>query len=286
VEFKVGLIKIFDEVLGIQVILRDVTQQKKIEKERIEYTEKLETLVQERTNQIIDNEKMVAIAKVSSMIAHDLKGPLQVIQNTLYLMKVKPENMHEYMEFIGSAVKQANDLIEEIRAKGKQTPLYLENVSLTDLIDESLLQVKVNEYVTFETLIDSERIVQLDRSKFIRVLNNLLKNAVEAMPNGGKITILVEEKGNELCIKIMDTGTGISQNKIDNLFRPFQSTKSKGMGLGLTFCKKTVESHGGTISVESEVGKGTTFIITIPIMKDEIKNLDVNAMNKKDTLIE
>ena len=286
VEFKVGQIKIFDEVLGIQIILRDVTQQKNIEKQRIAYTEKLETLVQERTIQIVDNEKMVAMSKVSSMIAHDIKGPLQVIQNTLYLIKIKPENMHDYLEFIGSAVKQANDLIEEMLAKGKQTPLYLEDVSLTNLIDESLLQVKVSENVTFETLFDSERIVQLDKSKFIRVFNNLFKNAVEAMPNGGKITILVEEKGNYIYIKIMDTGTGIPQNKLDTLFRPFQSTKSKGMGLGLTYCKNTVESHGGTISVESEVGKGTTFIITIPIIKDEIKNLDENVMNIKDTLIE
>jgi PAS domain S-box-containing protein len=92
IEISVGLIKVFEDILGIQFILRDVTDQKNIEKERIAYTEKLETLVQERTNQIVDNEKMVTMAKVSSMIAHDLKGPLQVIQNTLYLMQLKPEN--------------------------------------------------------------------------------------------------------------------------------------------------------------------------------------------------
>ena len=86
-EFKVSMIKSHDEALGIQILLRDITQQKQIEDNRISYTENLEKLVEERTNQIMDNEKMFTLAKVTSMIGHDLKGPLQVIGNSLYLMK-------------------------------------------------------------------------------------------------------------------------------------------------------------------------------------------------------
>ena len=287
IEINVGLIKTLDEVLGIQVVLRDITQQKMIEQERIAYTEKLETLVQERTNQIVDNEKMIAVAKVSSMIAHDLKGPLQVIQNTLYLLEHKPENQEMYLTYIRTAVKQANDLIEEMREKGKKTPLSLEYVNLNKLIDESLIQVKVSENVSFETIIRCEKEIRLDKSKFIRVFNNLFKNAIEAMPEGGKITILGEEKDDYISIKIMDTGVGIPQDKLNTLFRPFQSTKAKGMGLGLTFCKNTIEAHGGNISVDSELGKGTTFTITIPMsIEEEINNQYIDVINIKDTLME
>jgi PAS domain S-box-containing protein len=286
IEISVGLIKILKEKLGIQILLRDITQQKNMEKERKVYTEKLETLVEERTNQIVDNEKMVTMAKVSSMIAHDLKGPLQVIQNTLYLMQLKPENQDQYLDYIKNAVLQANDLIEEMRTQGRQTPLDIDCVNLSELIDESLIQVKTSEHISFETIIKTEKNIGLDKSKFIRVLNNLFKNAIEAMPTGGKLTVIVEEKENNIFIKITDTGVGIPPDVLKKLFRPFQSTKAKGMGLGLAFCKNTIESHGGEISVESELGKGTTFIITIPFtIEDELNQQTIKIQNSKDTLI-
>jgi PAS domain S-box-containing protein len=287
IEINVSLIKIFEEKLGMQIILRDITQQIKIEKERIAYTDKLETLVQERTNQIVDNEKMVTLAKVSSMLAHDLKGPLQVINNSLYLLKLKPDDQEQLLEYIKNAVKQVNELIDEMRTQGTVAPPILEIINIEDIIEESLIQIKTFENIKFEKIIKSNKKIKLDKSKFIRVFNNLFKNAIEAMPNGGKITILVEDKGNDISIKVIDTGIGIPQDKLGNLFRPFQSTKSKGMGLGLAFCKNTVESHGGIISVESELGKGTTFIISIPtIFEDKINNQDNNMINIKDTLIE
>ena len=89
------------------------------------------------------------------------------------------------------------------------------------------------------------------------------------MPEGGKITFKAEEKQDKIIFEIIDTGSGIPEEKLKNIFRPFQSSKSKGMGLGLSFCKNTVESHGGIIKVESKVGQGTKFIIIIP---KEIKN--------------
>ena len=94
----------------------------------------------------------------------------------------------------------------------------------------------------------------------------MFKNSIEAMPDGGKITIIVEEEQGNISIKVVDTGLGIPEEKIDKLFRPFQSTKEKGMGLGLNYCKNTVESHGGNIYVESELGKGTTFTILLNIL--------------------
>ena len=156
---------------------------------------------------------------------------------------------------------------------GKDAPLKIEEVKIEDVIEESLVQIKTSENITYEAEIKIDRPIRLDKSKFIRVFNNLFKNAVEAMPDGGKITVIGEEKQDKIYFEIIDTGLGISEEKIQNIFRPFQSSKSKGMGLGLNFCKNTVEAHGGNISVESKIGKGTKFIIMIPI-KRESKTLN------------
>jgi signal transduction histidine kinase len=122
----------------------------------------------------------------------------------------------------------------------------------------------------------------LDKSKMLRVLNNLVKNAIEAMPDGGKITIRLQDNNDQFTIKIEDTGVGIPKEKIDSIFRPFRSTKQQGMGLGLAFCKDTVEKHGGSISVTSKVGKGTTFEISLP--KTHVSILDkYQTLNSENT---
>ena len=106
------------------------------------------------------------------------------------------------------------------------------------------------------------------------------------MPNGGKITIIVEKKQSNVSFEVIDTGLGIPEEKLDNLFRPFNTSKTKGMGLGLSFCKQTIEAHGGNISVKSEQGKGTTFTITIPTNTEyDIKTHVDNSIKIKDTLI-
>jgi PAS domain S-box-containing protein len=249
-------------------IVKDITKQLELEKENKRYTENLKKMVEERTQQILDNEKMVTMAQVSSMITHDLKGPLQIINNSLHLINLKPNEQDRYLEFIRVAVKQANELLDEFSMQSKKTPLNLEYVDLEDIIENSLLQVKTSEKIDFETIINTNNKVRVDRSKMLRVISNLLKNAIEAMPNGGKISIKVEDRRDQVQIKIKDTGVGIPKDKMNDLFRPFRSTKTQGMGLGLTFCKDTIEAHNGTISVESKLGKGTIFTITIPINTD------------------
>ena len=98
-----------------------------------------------------------------------------------------------------------------------------------------------------------------------RVFINLIKNAVDAMPNGGKLTINSEKTKEDVKITFADMGTGISKENLKKLFGPLFTTKAKGMGLGLAICKRIVEAHGGRITVESVVDRGTTFAITIPV---------------------
>jgi signal transduction histidine kinase len=106
--------------------------------------------------------------------------------------------------------------------------------------------------------------VTFDWVKIRRVLNNLIRNAVEAMPEGGELGVSCEVHGDNLVLTISDTGVGILDEEMENLFKPFYTTKSNGMGLGLAYCKRAVEAHGGTITVESEVGKRTSFTVRLP----------------------
>ena len=268
IEFCISLIKVYDERLGVQIIIRDITKQKENEIIREKYTTNLEELIEERTRQIIDNEKMVAIGKMSSMIVHDLRGPLQVISNSLYMMKTHPEKQEIFTGYISEAINRCNDMLNELSTSTKKTPLNLEKTSVEDIINDASLQLELVENVKYDKIIETQTELYLDKLKFRRIFDNLFKNAVEAMPAGGKITVSVKEDQNDVIIKVMDTGTGIQKERLSSLFVPFQSTKSRGMGLGLAFCKNAVESHGGEISVESDLGKGTTFTISIPKVCD------------------
>ena len=263
-EITPSLISVHDEKLGIQIIIRDITNQKEIELKRQKYTEDLENLVEERTKQIIDGEKMATLGKISSTIAHDLKGPLQVINNSLLLIRTNPNNTNTYLSYIEEAVKHSNEMINELNMSVKEMTLKLEEITLEEIIDEASLQIKVSNNINFKKIVKTKVKLNLDKLKFVRVFNNIIKNAIEAMPDGGNLTIIVDENKDEVITKIIDTGMGMSQDKLNNLFRPFQSDKSKGMGLGLMFCKNVVDKHSGQITVDSVIGKGTTFTIKLP----------------------
>jgi signal transduction histidine kinase len=105
----------------------------------------------------------------------------------------------------------------------------------------------------------------VDMEKMKRVCVNLIKNAVDAMPKGGKLTIKSNTMDDQLEMVFIDTGIGITKEVLQKLWSPLFTTKAKGMGFGLPICKRVVEAHDGSISVESTVGKGTTFTVTIPI---------------------
>ena len=111
---------------------------------------------------------------------------------------------------------------------------------------------------------EDEPELTVDVEKMKRVFSNVIKNAFDAMPNGGVLTIRSDKTENHVCFSFIDTGTGMSEETLQKLWTPLFTTKAKGMGFGLPICERIVEAHGGKISVESNVGKGTTLAITIP----------------------
>ena len=249
------------------------------------YLEYLEETVESRTSQLkqiqkhlVEAERMAAIGEAVTMIGHDARNPLQVIFNTLYLaikkideMQVSSEeknHLKNLLEKIRNQADYINRMILDLQEYTKGVTPELIKVDLNELLEEALSSITIPEKI--EVILDVEKDfpgILADPTLMKRVLINLIKNAVEAMPEGGKIRIGASVKGSNALIEVEDTGIGIPEENMKEIFRPFFTTKPKGLGLGLAVCKKLIEAQGGEISVKSKIGKGTKFKIEIPIKK-------------------
>ena len=261
--------QVFQEVIGKSLILlefEDITERRQIETQLKDYTKNIENLLEEKTKEMIEAEVMSAAGKVAVMLGHDLRGPVQAIKSNLYLLRKSPEKAEERLKAIDDAADRMVAMVEELRTKIRDTPLAVQAVDLADLAGLCLKETPVPPDVKTQLVVgaglDS---AMLDPSKMRRVLDNLVRNAMEAMPEGGNLAISAERMGSEAVIKVSDTGVGIPEEAMRRLFKPFNTTKNGGLGLGLAYCKMAVEAHGGSITAESKVGEGTTFTVTLPL---------------------
>ncbi|HEY4675029.1 MAG TPA: ATP-binding protein, partial [Candidatus Bathyarchaeia archaeon] len=209
-----------------------------------------------------------AIGKVASMVGHDLRNPLTGISNAVYYLKKNfpeaNEKTKEMLRIIEKSIEYSNDIISDLLEYSREIWLDLRENIPKSIIAESLLLVKVPESIKVIGASQNEPRIMVDLEKIKRVFINIIKNAIDAMPQGGTLTITSRESDGKLEVTFADTGVGIPKEVFEKLWTPFVTTKAKGMGLGLPICKRIVEAHGGEISVKSMIGKGTTFTITVP----------------------
>ncbi len=262
-EGRASILHIDDKMNEVLLIIRDTTERKKMEDDLRRYSEEMEQLAMTRAQKLVESEKMVAAGAIASTVAHDLRGPLSAIRNALYLMERRPEDSERVREIISKAVDNAVEMLNDIQSNITEDHFEVEDIEVSSFIDSILRETPIPDRITVRTDL-KEALVRIDRLKIRRVLENLIRNACEAMPSKGKLIISNSVEGEELHIEVRDTGVGISKEKLDNLFKPFNTSKDRGMGLGLYFCKKTVEAHNGVIDVKSRVGSGTSFTIKIP----------------------
>jgi signal transduction histidine kinase len=137
------------------------------------------------------------------------------------------------------------------------------------LLAEALAMAKIPQSVKTINNVPNELSAQMDPEKITRVFFNIIKNAVDAMPNGGTLTIGYRRVDSSIEISFADTGVGISEEILPKIFSPLFTTKAQGMGFGLAICKRFAEAHGGTITVETVEGKGTMFKVTLPAGSEE-----------------
>jgi signal transduction histidine kinase len=217
------------------------------------------------------NKKMEAMNEVSTMVAHDLRNPLQGIKGASYVLKksLKPqlnEKQIEMFQTIDNCLEYSNKIVSDLLDYSfKSENFKIKPTSIKSLINAALSTVQIpnNVKVVFEG--NDDYTLSIDELKIQRVINNLIKNAIDAMPNGGTLTIAYRRIRNNLRIDITDTGTGMTKEVLEKIWIPFFTTKARGMGIGLAICKRIIEAHNGEISVESIAGKGTAFNIILSI---------------------
>ncbi len=239
--------------------------------------EQLELKVKERTRelkksqeQLLKTQRLAATGELAGMIGHDLRNPLTGIAGATYYLKTKlwkklDEKSKEMLRVIEKDIEYSNKIMNDLLDYSRESQLELSKTSPKLLLKEALSLVRVPEYISVLNLMQSKPTIVVDVEKMKRVFVNIIKNAVDAMTEGDKLTIKSKKIHANLEVTFADTGTGMPKDVITRIWTPLFTTKAKGMGLGLPICKRIVESHGGRISVESEVGEGTTFTVTFPI---------------------
>ncbi|MGZ4920065.1 MAG: ATP-binding response regulator [Halobacteriota archaeon] len=249
--------------------------------EQLEYqTAHLSALVEERTVLLRSAERLAGIGETATMIGHDLRNPLQGLQSMVDLEKMREEltspdkrgvkdwaKVAALFDQISEAVFYMDKIVGDLQDYARPiTPEY-EAVSISALINDVLESIPNAERVRHVIDIPDLQMTA-DPLLMRRVFANLILNAVQAMPNGGTLTISAATDDGSVMVSVHDTGVGIPDDIRDKLFTPLFTGKAKGTGLGLAVVKRIVDAHGGTITFESEEGKGTTFTVTLPQLAD------------------
>jgi PAS domain S-box-containing protein len=266
----------FGEIASIALINSRMLETLEENEKRLKsYTERLEELVEEEANKLKDAERLAAIGETAGMVGHDIRNPLQTITSSVYLAKEevkslpassKKEDLIESLETIEEQVSYINKIVSDLQDFVKPLNPKIEEIDLHKLVKDAFLSSAIPENIKVLISIE-EDLPQLvvDRYLIKRVLINLITNAVQAMPDGGTISVKATQKNGVALISVEDTGLGIPEENRNKIFKPLFTTKSKGQGFGLSVCKRLVEAHnGGSITFESEVGKGSKFTIKIP----------------------
>jgi signal transduction histidine kinase len=224
--------------------------------------------------QLLRSERLGGIGEVAAMVGHDLRNPLTGIAGAAYYLKTrlgskKDKKTKEMIGFIEKDIEYSNNIINDLLEYSREIRLELIETTPKALIREALSVVKFPPNINVSDSTMNKPKIVIDLEKMKRVFVNLIKNAVEAMHNGGTLTITSRTSDGNIEIGVADTGVGMPKEVLDKLWTPLFTTKAKGMGLGLSICKRIVDEHAGIISVESTVGEGTTFTVAIPKLKLE-----------------
>jgi len=235
-------------------------------------------VLRETQERLVRTERLAAIGELSAGVAHELRNPLGAIKNALYYIgsRVRGSDMAkdnprmvEFLNVMDEEVDSSNAIITDLMDFSRVNPPSLSPTSLERVLDHALERMEVKESVAvvrdFQPGLPE---VSADTEQLRRGLGNLLKNAEEAMPQGGTLTISGQASDGSVELQVRDTGRGIPEADLHKVFDPLFTTKPRGIGLGLAIVREVVERHRGSIEVASTEGEGTTFTIRLPSSQD------------------
>ncbi|MBI4051905.1 MAG: HAMP domain-containing protein [Elusimicrobia bacterium] len=241
----------------------------------------LENRVEARTrelraaqDELITKERLAAIGQMASVVGHEIRNPLAVINNSVYFIKTKlatggevDPKISKHISIIESEIQQANGIISEILTFARTRELKPEVQSANTFLEELLSSYPFPSHIQLVQDFASENpVVFIDPDEMKQCLRNLIGNAIEVMPGGGVLkvsTVLVQQGW--VRMDVADTGPGIPADILEKIFAPFFTTKARGTGLGLAVVRKVLDRHKGKVEVSSVVGKGTTFSLYLPL---------------------
>jgi two-component system sensor histidine kinase HydH len=256
----IGSSCLFDEqnqFRGAVAVIHDITELKRYEEEAKKA------------------ERLSALGNLAAGVAHEIRNPLNAISITVQRLKSEFEprkDQEEYLSFIQTVlneIKRLDNIINQFLSLAKAQKLTLVSTDMNKFLNEVIGLVEMDagdKNIQVIRTIEKLPELRIDPDEMKKALLNIMLNGVQAMPQGGELRINAspdELKGN-VIIKIKDSGVGISQENLSTIFQPYFSTKAKGTGIGLSIAYRIISDHKGKIGVESEVGKGTTFTITLP----------------------
>jgi signal transduction histidine kinase len=224
--------------------------------------------------QLIQADKLSSMGRVAAGLAHEIKNPLAAVKGMIQTLDADSQDeefMNDFRSVVPKEIERLNNLADNLTKLGKSTDLKFQPVKVNDVIEKALKlfgKQCQNQGIRVVSELAPASEITGDPEQLAQVFINLILNALQAMPNGGTLEIKSQKskvKNNEsIIIEITDTGHGIPQSDLKNIFEPFFSTKKEGSGLGLAVIYKIIKDHGGEIEVESEVNKGTRFRVALP----------------------
>lgn len=224
----------------------------------------------ERAQSRLHEERVSAIGDAARMIAHDLRNPLQAILNNIYLIESKirgsaqGSELAEKLDSIKLEIRYMDKVVSDLYYYGSSLKEVKVKVRVQQIVNDTLSSLNIPQSIKVNVSCEGELIVDAEPTILKRVLSNIVLNAVQAMPEGGTLTVKGMREGDEVVLSVTDTGKGIPEELKDRIFEPLFTTKAKGIGLGLAVSKRLIESLGGRIEFYSKVGEGTTFTIRLP----------------------
>lgn len=300
VSVSLSLLKDFEgKPSAIVAVHRDISERKRVEREIQEKNEQLEAYNEElrateeelrasneelesaneelkdAQEQLVRSEKLAAIGQLAGGVGHELRNPLGAIKNAVYYIRGKltkselaqqEPRVMEFLEIVDDEISSSNKIINDLLSFSRVGKPAVSSVSVERVIEDAVSHTLIPDNVKLvKEVADSLPQIEVDSDQIRQVMVNITTNAVQAMPDGGELTIGARKKEGSLEVKVADTGSGIPKENIGKIFDPLYTMKAKGIGLGLAVCKSIIDRHGGSIEVKSTVGEGTTFTLKLPM---------------------
>ncbi|MCR9296590.1 MAG: ATP-binding protein, partial [bacterium] len=263
-------------------VIRDVSDLKAVHQQLRQANAGLEQRVQEKTEELkraqaglLENARLATLGQVSGGIAHEIRNPLNAVKTSVYYLlnarNLTEAKMREHLERIDRQVTVMDNVLTALTDVALMPEPSLQPLEIRKHVQEVIGQIGLptSIQVINEIPPDLKVVVRADVHQFPIVLRNLLRNARDAMPEGGTIRIGLRQSEAEIALDVCDQGEGIRAEHLPHVTEPFFSTKSRGMGLGLAISKAILEKNGGRLEIQSQPGLGSTFSMVFPLATSE-----------------